>query len=300
MVARHLLDVFTSQATHEFDGPARWFVKLRTAGPLLLLALSLLLVLMRLAPFPREAAALTIAAFLLFALACAFAFKLYIPERYLAYGLISAGCALFVSTWGNLQLVSARGPVGSFIRNALAIVAMISLVKLGGDGISRNKGMYIDRRKGLAVWNAIQSLPPNARICAHPMRGASDVSLWTGRAATPGFEQLLPWVDESWLQVSAEAMRALRLLYATHVEDLESLCRSMHITHILIAPEAYSGDVAQHSAIFQPFNSLLQKRLGDIRPESLVLRDVPQECIVFRTETLVLIDAEKLIAALKR
>jgi hypothetical protein len=130
-------------------------------------------------------------------------------------------------------------------------------------------------------------------VAAHPDE-AEGISFWTGRAATPGNEQLLPLLDEAWERNKALTDRTLGALYATNRETIVSYCIDENISHILLNTRKYTGNIMKKAETFQPFRTTVWRVTGGLTPGDLVLTHPPEDAVVFHWNKFSLIDVSEL------
>lgn len=252
-------------------------------------------VLYRYAPLPRAAIALATASTVLYAVARVFAFRLYLPERYLTYGMAMAALALVVSS-ASLLWIGTRDRQRRVVRrNLTAGAVVVGLIAVGGDRLVENQSMTISRTEMAGVWDYVAALPASARIAAHPL-DADGISFWTGRAATPGREQLQPLLDRSWERNSALARATLGALYATRREDLLHTCAREGITHLLVNQARYRRDFRLQARLFEPLGGFVDELLQDVRLDDLALSSPPETAVALRWKDYLVLD----VAALRR
>jgi hypothetical protein len=292
--AQNVMDGFFARGKgHEFWAGYSGYAALESTGPMLCFSLLIILCLARLSPKPMPAVALGCGCMILYLLARVFAFKLYIPNRYLLYGIMGSGLMLIVYAIGLIGDRIENPHTRSTVRN-LAVTAFIGvLIFLTGDHLKACAAINVDGHVHEPVWSFITELPGNTKIAAHP-RDADGISFWTGKPATPGIEHTMPWHDKAWKRNKAKMEDSLRLVYAITREDVLAICEREDITHILTNARMYSHNFRERAETFEPLTSFALELLDGVELSDLVLADPPAEAIAIEHYEYRLIDVEKL------
>ncbi|MCK5799148.1 MAG: hypothetical protein KAI47_18270, partial [Deltaproteobacteria bacterium] len=302
-----LVSPFVSSGLGLVTSGARLYRDLASTGPLIILAFLAFLVLVRASPPEGGVAFLALATLVVYVLARVFAFKLYAPQRYGAYGLPMVTIVFAAMTLGRLgsRLPAARRHV---LRNGAATFFILALWAFAGSGVRQPPadGMTLSGRaypshlrvdpriKVKSLYPALRRLPEEARVAAHPI-DANDISLWSGRAATPSYETLQPWFSRSWQRLRTGAERTLTALYATRRETVLAFCARDHVTHLLVNRDRYGTAFRRKAKLFEPLGGFVARLLRDIpSPEAFVLARVPPATVVWHEGLFILVDCAKL------
>jgi hypothetical protein len=274
------------------------------AGPLVVVAVLVVLGL-KWGGRPASAAiALLLAAIAAYLAARVFAFRLYSPVRYLWYGSVAATMALAVSLLGTLWPVYRDRAGRAIRRNFAALAAIYVMWLVTGDGMIRglvpsrdvvvdHNGMSIDRRDDAELYAFIETLPMDARIALHPGDGAG-ISYWTGRATTEHLETLQPWLVEPWQRAKARTVDTLRALYATDAGRLLRYCDYYEITHLLIRTPRYSEKYRSNARLFPPFDDDIERLLADVGRDDLVIPMVTGQSTVYYQQPWLVLDVARI------
>jgi hypothetical protein len=266
--------------------------RLAGAGPLLFLALLLLIPVARVSAPPLAAASLLLGSIAVYALAIALAFRLYSPARYTDYGGTVVVVALAVASIGHLR-ARWREPRRAIARNLAATAFIAFLCLLAGDGIVPRTGGALDGRRQARLYEFARGLPSSSRIAAHPLDG-DDLPFWAGRSTLVGYETLQPWYVGSWGRQKELTTDLLRALYATDRQELLDFTARHAVTHLLLRPARYDGDFKRDARLFEPFGSFTDGLLEGRAMQDLVLASVPPEAVVFRDRAFLLVDVARL------
>lgn len=202
-----------------------------------------------------------IASLTLFYLARLFAFKLYVPDRYLGFGLPFVFIVLLIEVFAKK----------SKNNNLVAIVIFACLFVVTGISNQSEKGYFIDGQKNDKLYEYINNeIPVNSRILCHP-NDADNIPLFAGRATTIGYETLQPWYVNSWSVLKEQTKDILKVLYTTDTKNFISYCNKNDITHVLINSKRYSKNIIYNSKLFEPFDSYMHKLLCNMNYKELLL-----------------------------
>jgi hypothetical protein len=270
------------------------YKKYQTTGPLVVVALLLVLGATRLAPRARTAAAFLCSSLLLYALARYFAYKLYAPERYYAFGAPMVGVALGVGTLGFLVPRLRRHR--STVRNVVAAAFIVGLTVFAGDGIVAKNGMTIERDKREDLYDFVETLPVNARIACHPWDG-DDIPWWSARATTGGYETAQMWFVEGAARVEKRTDAVIHALYATDRQTVLAYAKDWKVTHLLLHPDRYRSDIARKAGFIEPMTSYAQRLVAGKTTSDFVLASPPESAIIWHENGAVIVDVKRLARA---
>ena len=292
---RELGSAAISPYRYASNGPVVSSVIAGRLTPVFIFLVFFILILTRVSPIPYVATAVGCASVVMFFLARFFAFKLYLPEKYALFGLVTAALALAISTIG---LVGHRfgHPSTAALRNGAAALFIIGMCTLTGTGLRGDYNFDIDGRDHANLYRFASLLPVNARFAAHP-RDASDLPLFAARATTISYETLNPWLDKSYESLRVRAVDTLFALYATNRQEALDFCRKYQVTHLLLRRGRYRRSFRWRARFVEPFSTMLLEHLEKTRLEELVLRDPPAKTIVFRSRRFIVVNVELLVRA---
>jgi hypothetical protein len=280
--------------TFEMKGPSPWpdarelverhHAELAVLAAALIIALPLL----RVTPLPLPAVACLISALTLYAIARGFAFRLYSPERYYLIGMRTVALALLV---GGVGLAAPRlserlrQPVRNF---AAALVIFLFWAGLGNGVRIPQMGHDIDYRRDQPLWEFIQTLPIGTRFGCH-IGDCDSIPLFTARANMGGFETLQPWLTESWARQKERTHDSFRAMYAEDREEVFAYAKKYDVSHLLVNKNRYGDDFVAKARTFEPFSSFTRDLLSGVSRNDLVLREVPNEAVIFRYKNYLIV-----------
>lgn len=237
--------------------------------------------LLRLTPLPLPATACLVSSLALYAIARGFAFKLYSPERYYLIGMRTVALALIVGGIGLLvPRVAPR--LRATIRNAAAALVIFAMWAGLGNGVRiPQMGHDIDYRRDQPLWEFIQTLPIGTRFGCH-IGDCDSIPLFTARANMGGFETLQPWLTESWARQKERTHDTFRAMYAESQDDVLAYAKKYKVTHLMVNENRYQSDFVAKARTFEPFSTFTKELLRDTDRSNLVLRDLPEEAVIFQ------------------
>jgi hypothetical protein len=259
-------------------------------------ALLVALPLLRLTPLPLPATACLISSLALYAIARGFAFKLYSPERYYLIGMRTVALALLVGGIGLLAPRVARR-YRAPLRNAVATVVIYVVWAALGNGVRiPQMGHDIDYRRDQPLWEFIQTLPISTRFGCH-IGDCDSIPLFTARANMGGFETLQPWLTESWARQKERTQDTFRAMYAESEEEVLDYAKKYRVTHLIVNRNRYNDDFVAKARTFEPFSAFTKELLADTDRSNLVLRNVPNDAVIFRYNQLSIVSIDLLAKA---
>lgn len=238
---------------------------------------------------PAAAMAFFVAGTVCYWLACLFAYRLYLPNRYSEYGMGVGGTALLMGLLVQTRVLMRRPILNRAIGN-LAAAACIGALWFCWGTAERFSGSANIARDRAALYDFVASLPLDARIASHPYDG-DDIPFWAGRATLCGYELDQPFFTRAWHNSVERTRAAFAALYATDRSHVISFCDQWRITHLLLRPDRYRDDFRKRAKYCDPFDAENKRRLRPIRREQIVLAEPPAAAVVFRDDRFLLVDA---------
>ncbi len=247
-------------------------------------------------PLPAPAAALFGGSVICYWTAAALAFRLYLPQRYPEYGFGAAAAAFVISSLGGLRAPRRSFLAQQTVRNFLGAAFVAGFWMLWGGNYEPSEGANIRREDHAALYDFLNTLPPDSRLASHPNDG-DDIPFWGRRAALCGFELDQPYYSLLWREAFARAWDGLRAMYATDRKDMLRIADRHKITHLLAVPARYGEDFRKRGRYERLPPADVKAFLKTLRREDLVLREPPPEAIVFRDNRFSVIEVARLRAA---
>jgi hypothetical protein len=157
-------------------------------------------------------------------------------------------------------------------------------------------GFDIDYRRDQPLWEFIQKLPIHARFGCH-IGDCDSIPLFTARANMGGFETLQPWLTESWARQKERTHDTFHAMYAESEEDVLAYAKKYRVTHLVVNRNRYGEDFVAKARTFEPFSTFTKELLADTDRSNLVLRNVPNEAVIFRYNQLSIVSIDLLAKA---
>jgi hypothetical protein len=255
-----------------------WVKNHHASFGLLSLALCAFLALIGLTRFPVVGSSILISSIVCYCLSRVLAFLLYTPLRYLEFGTLAGVFVMSVEILGFF-LYGTRLRHRVAIRNLAATGVLCFMVLVMGTGFRAKTGMTIDYSKRADLWEAIDALPGDSRLLAHP-HDANSIGLFGKRGATISQELLVPWYVDRWKRHQERVKDVFGALYATDQKEFLRICKKHEITHVLKAGSRYRRDFLNKLNLFNPLTRQVQSMLRGRKLNDLLLTRVPEEAIV--------------------
>ena len=219
------------------------------------------------------------AAIVSYFLARIFAFRLFVPDRYLTYPLgLFFILSITIGLWKVLTEEVQR-PFTAPLRGAagLVIVAILLFAGQGSGMIVSPRGIsnfnYSERERGAAfVWMRAH-VPENALIAGEPTY-IDPVQLFGIRRGYATSETWHPFYSAYNREMKRRLELELRAHYARDPHEFVQLTRAAGITHFVFDRAKFRAEKLRKARYFEPFNSLV-KKLTQHAAESYLFAALP-------------------------
>lgn len=219
------------------------------------------------------------------ALALVSGLRLFIPERYVAYG---------IPVLALVVVPAALGACTRAVRPAVQLVPVLYnlalLALLGARGSSWTGITVAIPPAEFALYDAIRTLPRSAVIAGFPGEAIDNVPYLTRRAAFITRETQMPF-HAQYTRLERERTRALiQGYFAVSNDALRAFRERTHVTHLLVDRRHF----ATRPTYFAPFDPDVARAFDDMkRSGSAVLAGIPR-ARTFEVGPFVLLDLAKL------
>jgi hypothetical protein len=217
---------------------------------------------------------------------------LYLPERYATYSMPLLA-VLMVST-SVAGFFSMREKLGADTKSAVRagvtlVFCLFVLAAVGGRGSSR-AGLNIELRND-ALYDAIETLPPDAVIAGWPQTAIENVPYAARRTALLTFETHQAF-HQQYTDEMRQRMRAIiDATLATSDAPLIRLRDEHGVTHMLVYLPHLAG---ARLAYFKPFDRWIAEALGASAGKPLLLQGLVDEHAIYRDRSYALVDLRDL------
>lgn len=286
---------FMARGDSPFPWLARQYELMQHTGPLVIIALLLLLIPWKLAPPVPTLAALLASSTLLYYVGRVLAFRLYEPDRFIHYGVLL--CPILLAT-SSIGLIGYRWsdrwrPV---LRNVAVTLFIVGTWWVIGDGVVHRNATFVAYSHHQALYDLVRALPQDTRIALHP-RDGQGISYWTGRATTDHHETYGPILFAAWPEHRARSEDTLSALYAIRRQTVREYAAKYDVSHFLLNRARYGADYRAVD-LFRPLRDHARRLVDRVdQPGEFVLGDIPDTAIVFAQDDLILVDVARLRAA---
>lgn len=276
--------------------------KARVASLLLLVAICLLLVKRLAQRVLLPVLCFAAASGALYFLARHLAFRLFLPDRMLIYGIrfaIALTLCLGLAGIGQMSFRRWKIPAGSF---ALAVF-MGAVLVLWHPGIPGRGGYadfgLVDKRRKSDFYGAISRLPSHSMIAGDP-RELDNVLLTTGQNAYFTFETAHPLYDNYYREISRRIRAFHEAYFATTPDILLSFVKAERIDYLLINRAHFAANGVHNYSLFEPYDREVHEKYGSIDRTGFVLGRPNLSGVVCSRAEYFMVDTRRLAKALAR
>lgn len=260
----------------------------RVNDPLISYFLILFLIFLgkRVIKIPRELWYFLIASMLLYKAACIFAYRLYIPQKYIMFSL---PLFLFI-------LLAINFPI--FLKKMKYQVLKISLVVLFiflsyhwyGSKIYAGLSQASHNRKNL--YRFISSLPKDIILSGHP-RDIDEIPLFTQRKVLVTYELSNPHLVGYYNKIKERTFDFFDAYYTDNWRDVIDFCKEYSVDYLIVNRRHFSEEyIIKGEFYFEPFNTYIKEKVKGTR--DFVLDKAPLPGIVFKRDDVFVIDIAQL------
>jgi len=197
------------------------------------------------APKARPLAFLLAGSLLVYALARAVAFALFVPDRYISYSinlLYALGLAVCLR-WALAAGVCSR---------RRAAVVLLLAAGLGAWRLT-DAGLY-DYSREAPLYAAVARLPKDALVAGNPE--LLDTVLTFGRRnVLASFELAHPWNRGYWRRFEPRLADQVEAYYAKDPAKVRELVRAYGVTHIVVRDADFTAAATADHPLFAPFDA---------------------------------------------
>jgi hypothetical protein len=132
----------------------------------------------------------------------------------------------------------------------------------------------------------LAAIPKDSLVAGHPM-DMDNVPLIARRKVLANREMSLPYYLGYYSRIRTRIMDMLKAYYATSWEDVVAFIKDYGVYAVVVRKDHFRRDVLTGSLYFEPFNSVIKKRLRT--EDRLVLADPPQQLRCFENESYIVL-----------
>ncbi len=207
---------------------------------------------------PRELVWMVVTSALLFLVAHAVLFRLFLPSRYTQYTWPAAFLLLAALNAAPI-LERVAGRVLALLRGwpgAVGFVILAAFLVVRGLDVP-SKAPSAER---MATFDAVSALPKNALVAAWP-DDADNLPLRTKRSVLANRELALPYYTNYYALVRARLEDSYRIQFARDRAELLALCRKYGVTHVLVDRGRTAG--VRRALPVEPKDARLRRKVID-------------------------------------
>jgi hypothetical protein len=240
------------------------------------------------------------ASVLLFYASEAVAFRLYIPERMLAFGLRLVVPFVLCIGFGSLGPFRWKGrEIATSHIVLFGLILTVFVVWRPGIPVAQFKASYglEDARARAGFYQAIRALPPRSRIAGDPVE-LDSVILATGQDAYFTFETAQPLYNNYYREISRRIRAFHPAYFATDPKILAAFLRDERIDYLLVNRSHFGPDGIAAYRLFEPYDTEVRAAFGSVEPVRFVLSSTNLSGVVCDIPPFVLLDAPRFAAGI--
>lgn len=231
-----------------------------------------------------------------------FAFKLFVPQRYIQMPLaIFFITFLPIAVWRLLSKRESSAVLSGALRGTFGLFFVTALVVWGsGWGLTGDANFNMPRFVRGDLWSWVsQTLPKNSVIAGYPSH-IDGVQLFGKRRAFVTNETAHPFYDKYYKEMSRRIEISLKAHYALTPKEFLDLVEPEGITHFIYKKRSFYVDALANTTYFAPFDVLV-KELTKPAADKYFYKRIPREIdqkkypfLLYRDEQSVVIDVAAL------
>lgn len=232
---------------------------------------------------------------ILYFIARALAFRLFLPDRLLLYGLrIAVVLALCLGLGGipRLKIAGRMLPAGgAALAGFLALVFILWHPGIAMPGTYRNFG-FEDKRVRKEFYGAVKALPRG--VIAGDPNELDNVVITTGQDAYFTFETAHPLYDNYYREISRRIRAFHEAYFATGIEAVAAFARDEKVDYLLVNRSHFAPGGVGRYRLFAPHEHEVRERYASEDPAQFALARTNMPGIVADCETFFLLDTRAL------
>lgn len=254
---------------------------------------------------PRELAVFLLSVIVCYFLARFFAFRLYVPARYLNWPL---GLFFIISLPVMLWRIFARSKDGENNSPAAGVVSLFALAAfvfyLSGSGLGGRTNYSPGKHYDSPLYEWVrEKTPKDALIAGHP--GSLDgLQLYGIRRAYITSETAHPFYDKYNREAERRIEVSFRALLSRSPEEFRQILSAEGITHFVFPKAAFvrrkkDSDRLKGIKYYKPFNLLIDNLISHPADQFIYYRFMTdsrlKETVVFESRDFIVVDLSKLV-----
>lgn len=231
-------------------------------------------------------AACSVAAYFL---ACAVAYRLYVPDRLLHYVSVPLILLFFLPLTAELLalLKVRRAPL------LASLLIVVATVVASGDGLASIHDLRDFRPRNDKSFDFIAKLPRDVLIAAHPAR-SSDIEVFGQRSVLFSGITNAPNFATYGITVEQRISDFYTAYYAADLSMVRRFVADEHIDYLVIDERDFGPKANERAAYVEPWTTLARRLLYSTPPANMVLANPPASALVFQDGPVKVLAAPRL------
>ncbi len=231
-----------------------------------------------------------------YALACAVAYRLYVPDRLVHYSWTPVILLLFgelvVELFGSPA--NDRPPREGRRPRLLVATGLVALIVVAnGTGVTSYSGLRDWEARRNATLSFLETLPRDVLIAAHPSI-SSDVEMFAKRSVLFSGITNAPNFATYGLTVENRIGRFYDAYYAADLESVRRFAREERVDYLLVDERDFGAEAALRARYVSPWTERAEALLRRTPAAHMALAKPPAAAITHRDDHLLVIDTKKL------
>lgn len=242
---------------------------------------------------PFECVLFILVSICVYFLACAMAFHLYHPSRFISYPFSVISAQFFIIGIGSAYKKFNRLSYGAAIKMIVLLFAVMTV--FSGAGIKLNNCINISvspEQRGL--YSFISEKTRSNAVFSGKAKEMDSLPLFTKRKVLINFELGFPWWKKINEEIVIPRLTAISKAYfSASVGVLRALRDDFNVDYIVVNKEDFSGESYPADFIFEPFSEIAKQEYERSKYHWF-LKDPPIECIAYEDEKYIVVDMKKI------
>ena len=221
--------------------------------------------------------------------------KLYIPGRYITYGIGTVSVFWIALVIGRIGKGKKNIKISTAWSNIIALIFCLIIWGLLGALNKPSRGLWRNGNRDIEIYDFLKTLPPEILIAGHPI-DCNDFPYWAGRGVLLNTETSFPARVKMWNRQKIIGFDLLMALYATDRKQVTSFINKYNVTHFVLRQVRYNAFFKKNMRSVEPFTSLAQHIVKKINnPKDFALMHINKDSVVYLDKAWIVIDVKSLL-----
>jgi len=229
---------------------------------------------------------LIIASMLLYRGACLFAYRLYIPERYVQFSI-----PIFLFAFLAINIPNLVDRI-KFRSIKIGFIALFLLLTYHWYGSKMYAGLSQVSHTRQSLYEFISGLPRDVLLAGHP-RDMDEIPLFSHRKVLVTYELTNPHLVGYYSEIKERTSDFFGAYYSGNWSEIIEFCDKYKIDYLVINREHFSERyLAEGEFYFEPFNTSIQEKIE--MNKDFILTKPYKDIIVFEKDSMFVLDTKRL------